>query len=495
MIEAVSKAGEQPQHKLTERVSWLYSFGQAAEGIKNNAMLVFLLPYYTVVLGLDPGLSGLALGIAVIFDAVSDPLAGWFSDHLKSPWKRRHPFLYGAILPLSVSFYFLWAPPESLVASAGEGGGLFGLPGLFWWLLATAILVRAAMTLYHVPHLSMTAELTQDYDTRTRLTGLRLFFSWTGGVTAYLLALWYLTVPDGQGGEMLDQTLYPQFAAYAAVTMGLIILVSALGTHSEIPRMHSAPSISARNPLLLFRDIFRVLSKRNVLSLVLSAFFGVLAFRITQAMVLLMNVYFWELTPLQMILVGALVVPATACASMLAQVSSRIWDKREALVIVGLMYCVVVPLLVTLRLVDLLPENGTLALVLIVAAFVFVNSTLGISTNVLQNSMMADATDEYELQHHERREGLFYSMNAFTGKAGSALGAMFAGLALAVVNIPQNAAVSDVSPESMFWLGMFDGPLSGIVKVIAILCILLYTLNRAQHSTILAKLAERRAGG
>ena len=481
------------KHKISGRVALFFSFGQAAEGIKNNAMLVFLLPYYSIVLGLDPALAGLALLVAVMWDAVSDPLVGWFSDHLHSPWKRRHPFMYGTILPLMVAYYFLWLPPQSLV-DAVAAPDASSLPGLFWWLMAFAILVRTAMTLYHVPHLSLTAELTDNYDDRTWLTGMRLFFSWTGGVLAYVLALWYLGDVNDQGESFINQAKYPGFAVWAAVIMGVIILVSALGTHSEIPHMPSAPPDQMKSPLSLFSDIAQVLRDRSVLSLVLSAFFGVFAFRITQAMVLLMNIYFWELTSGQAILVGLSVVPATACAALLAQWASRLWDKRDALIAIGLVYVGIIPLLVMLRLVDWLPANGTIALVSIVTAFVFVNSVLGIATNVLQNSMMADVTDVHELKYGERREGLFFSMNAFVGKSGSALGAAMAGLALAVVAIPSNTAPADVPADSLFWLGMFDGPLSSIVKLIAVLCILLYGLNRVSHSRVLEQLREKNAG-
>ncbi|MGI9345029.1 MAG: MFS transporter [Gammaproteobacteria bacterium] len=480
--------GSTDSSRLNPRVSWLYGFGQAAEGIKNNAMLVFLLPFYTLELNLNPVLAGMALGVAVLFDAVSDPVAGWLSDHLKSPWKRRHPFLYSSILPLVISYYFLWLPPDVLVATSHEPGFL-NLPNLFWWLLAFAVLVRFSMTLYHVPHLSLNAELTENYDERTRLTGLRLFFSWTAGVLAYTLAL-YFTTPEGS--TTYDLTLYPNFATYAALTMGAIILISALGTHSEIPRLHMPPERGMSSPLALFKDIYHVLQKRNVASLVLSAFFGVLAFRVTQAMVLPLYLYFWEFTSTEMIALGLTVIPATICASMLAQYSSRKLDKREALITIGVAFSLVVPILITLRLIEVLPENGTTLLFALVCLAVFINSSLGIATNILQNSMMADTTDEYELETGERREGLFYSMNAFIGKTGSACGAIVAGLALQVVALPANAQPGEVAWDKLFSLAMFEGPLAGVIKLIAVLCILGYTLNRSRHHQILETLKKRR---
>ena len=56
---------------------WLksaYGFGSVAYGVKNNGFDYFLLLFYGTVIGLEPGLVGLAILIALVFDAFSDPL-------------------------------------------------------------------------------------------------------------------------------------------------------------------------------------------------------------------------------------------------------------------------------------------------------------------------------------------------------------------------------------------------------------------------------------
>jgi hypothetical protein len=68
----------------------------------------------------------LGLGIALIFDAVTDPLAGVLSDRTESRWGRRHPFRYASALPLAICFYFAFAPPAGLGQTA-----LFGRLLLF----------------------------------------------------------------------------------------------------------------------------------------------------------------------------------------------------------------------------------------------------------------------------------------------------------------------------------------------------------------------------
>lgn len=482
----------------------MYGFGQAAEGMKNETFSVFLLPFYSLLLGLDPLLTGVAMGIAVIFDAVTDPLAGWFSDHLHSPWKRRHPFMYGSILPLGVSYYFLWHPPQAFITEVQDGAmvalpGLFGwlwaLPALFWWLLAFTVLVRASMTLYHVPHLALTAELTEDYDARTRLTGLRVLFSGAGvGFAAWAAWRWYL--PDTADGDMgrLDPSAYGDYALFVAVAMGAIILISGIGTHSEIPKLHEPPPTSEEHGVThLFRDMFHVLRKRSVLSLVLAALFAILAIRLTSSMSVAMYTYFWELSSDQIFTFILVLIPSGIIAHLVALKSSEVLGKKYAFLYMGIAFCIISPMLVTFRLLGWLPDNGTDLLFNLMLLFVFTGAVLGITITILQNSMMADITDEYELEEGHRREGLFFSLSSLVGKAGGSLGIMLAGYILSFIALPAGAKPGEVPAESLFWLGLFEGPLTTVIQLFAILSILLYGLTRARHNEIIKLLAERRS--
>ena len=75
-----------------------------AQGLINNGISYFLLLYYSQVLGLESALAGLALMIALVFDAVSDPLIGQWSDRLHHRLGRRHSVLYVSLVPVSISY-------------------------------------------------------------------------------------------------------------------------------------------------------------------------------------------------------------------------------------------------------------------------------------------------------------------------------------------------------------------------------------------------------
>jgi GPH family glycoside/pentoside/hexuronide:cation symporter len=143
-------------------VKTAWGFGAIADGSKNAGFDVFLGLYYVTVLGLPGTMSGLALLLALLVDAVSDPLAGSISDNFRSRWGRRHPFMISAAVPMAVCFFLLFSPPAGL----GEGA-------LFAWLLFFAIGTRLSLTLYKVPADALGPEMTDHYDDRTTLTAFR----------------------------------------------------------------------------------------------------------------------------------------------------------------------------------------------------------------------------------------------------------------------------------------------------------------------------------
>ena len=160
---------------ITSKVRWLYGFGSVAYGVKDNGFSYFLLFYYNQVLGLPGAYAGAAILIAMVFDAISDPLVGVWSDNTHSKWGRRHPFMYASAIPVAVVYFFLWNPPEL--------SDFY----LFIYLTIAAILIRFFITLYEIPSTSIVAELTDDYDERTRLLSFRYVMGWYGGLTMALL--------------------------------------------------------------------------------------------------------------------------------------------------------------------------------------------------------------------------------------------------------------------------------------------------------------------
>ncbi|NQX95585.1 MAG: MFS transporter, partial [Erythrobacter sp.] len=139
-----------------------YGFGSSAYGIKDAGLKYFLLLFYSQVVGVDARLVSLAVLIALMCDAVSDPIVGYWSDNFRSRWGRRHPFMYAAAIPITVSFYFIWSPPVGW----SEGA-------LFWYILGLAVTIRTFITFYETPSTALAPELTDDYDERSSVLSFR----------------------------------------------------------------------------------------------------------------------------------------------------------------------------------------------------------------------------------------------------------------------------------------------------------------------------------
>jgi Na+/melibiose symporter-like transporter len=96
---------------LTLSANIFYGVGSVAFGVELTILSSALLLFYNQVVGLPAAWVGAAIMVTLIFDAICDPLIGEWSDHTRSRWGRRHPFMYASAIPAAVAFYFLFDPP------------------------------------------------------------------------------------------------------------------------------------------------------------------------------------------------------------------------------------------------------------------------------------------------------------------------------------------------------------------------------------------------
>jgi Na+/melibiose symporter-like transporter len=464
-------------HKLA------YGVGQIAEGLKNGAFETFLLFYYNQVLGLPGTLSGAALMIALIFDAVTDPLAGSLSDATRSRWGRRHPWMVAAALPLGLSIFALFSPPAGL-----------GTWGLFAWLTVGAIAVRGAMTLYHVPHNSLGAELSEDYDERTRVVGYRVVFGVIGLGLAPALGFFVFLREGPEGAGIRDYAAYTAYAATLGVLMVVTVWISAFGTWSRIPFLpRAAEQREAFSPGRLFGEVKSALVGGSFAVL----FAGVVVYFVLrglqQSLGLHLNAHFWGLSSDQM---GTLVFPTMigflAGTVIWAGLARRL-EKRTIILVGTAVFTVFIALPVLLRLAGVLPDTLSAATVTGILAGALLIAAFGAGGSVTAfNSAMADITDEHELRTGRRQEGIYFGVLAFAGKSSSGIGHGLAGVGLDLIAFPTNAAVGGVAPEVIRNLGILYGPGLIVLALISLACMSRYRLTRARFEALRRELEARR---
>jgi len=448
--------------------------------------------FYNQVVGLSGTLCGLAVTIALVFDAVSDPFVGSLSDRWRSRLGRRHPFMLAAPLPVFLCFFGIYSPPAGW--SEAVWLGIEGVP-VFLWFTAFTIAFRTSMTLFHVPHLAMGAELSTDYQERTSVMTVNMLFGVLGAIPIVLVGFGYFfrTTPEFDNG-LLNGAVYTPFALFAASLGVVVMLASALLTLKQIPRMPKAPDdLPPFRFVHVFQEMRGAWRNRNYRMLLLGLLFlsGTLGMRETIS--LHVYTFFWELRPDQLKFLWVPAVSGFVIAVMATPPLHRRFDKKPTIVgaVAALAFFSALP--VTLRILGLFPDNGTPSVFPLLMGLVSLQSASGGTLLISVMSSLADIVDEHELTTHRRQEGIFYSARTFFSKATSGLGHLLAGIAIDVIQFPIGAAPGSVDPEKLFALGLVDGPIAAIPALIAIGFYVQYRITRESHQDIQRELATRAA--
>ena len=455
-----------------------YGFGAVANGAKSNGFNYLLLFFYSQVIGLRADLVSLGILIALIFDAVSDPIVGYLSDNTRSRLGRRHPFMYAAGVPVAIAYFFLWSPPE-----LSQGA-------LFAYFVTMAILIRLLITFYEVPAIALVAELTDDYDERTEMMSFRYFFAWWGGLTMAVLN-YLVFLPEEKGGLEYVQG-WSNYGLTASIVIFLSIYISAIGTHRHIPILKQPPprdggfSVSKTT-----HELKETLSNRSFFALFFSALLLAVATGVSAALSIYFSRHFWELTSAQ---IGYMNLPyfvSAFIALMLApRVSRWLGKKAGGMTIMGLAIALA-PLPYILRLVGWFPENGTSELFWVLMVFNTVEVTLFIMASALVAAMLADVVEDSEVKTGRRSEGVFFAANTFAQKAVNGLGVLVAGQILAIVQFPTQAKPGEVPQETLFELAYLYVPVLMFFYLVALGVLGVYKISREGHAANLDALAQK----
>jgi glycoside/pentoside/hexuronide:cation symporter, GPH family len=459
---------------VSRRTLGFFSSGGLAWGIIRNGEYVVLM-YYSQVLGLDPWLAGLALTIGLVIDAVSDPLIGYLSDNTQNRWGRRHPYLYASVIPLALSFYLMWHPPSSVLGD--------DIP-LFVYLVVCNSALRISTTLFLIPALAMVAELTSDYDQRTRLlTGLQSVYSIVmNGMSFLMYAIWLVPTDEIVDGVMNVEG-YRQSGLFGTVVIGLSVLLFSIGLHRNIPRTNknvAKKSSNIKQFIEQMTTLFRIQAMRVVMVAGVLFWMGIGAYSV---MWVYIYSYFWEFTTAQLSLI---VIPMIFGGLFLPPLMARLIKNREKknIAIFGLLMASLVNVApIGLRLLGIFPENGSESLFWIMLTAGFFETIFFLVFQVSWYSMSSDVTEQIELETGRRNEGIISSTMTFASKCATGLGTLVSGILLAMIAFPTETAVGEIPDDTLFNLGLIYGPM--ILMIFFICCYTLsrYSISRSHHES------------
>ena len=430
--------------KLSWQIKSAYGLGSIGEAVKTRGFDVFVFFYFQQVLGLSGSLAGLAVFLSLFADAVTDPVVGSLSDNLQSRFGRRHPYMMVAALPLGVLWFALFFPPPGLDQF-----------GLFLWLTLFAILVRTAMTFYHVPHLALGAEMTTDYEEKTSVVGYRIMFGMFGSimVTVIGVRLFFPETPAFENG-LLNPEGYPKVALFGGLVMFVTIFLSVIGTRGVIPDLPGPPpNPSAFSPHRVLGEFREAWGDDSFRALFLGFSMVTITLGIVGTLGTHLYVFFWRLDSNQIALIQLPMVAGFIVGITMSRWLHRKVDKKPTIFWSNIVVFTVVIGALLLHILGLTPAPGSSGLFWFVAAYITLVGVISAIGYTSAGSMMADVAQEMARRTGRGQEGVIFSATSFSGKLGSGCGHLVAGVGLDLIAFPVQADPTTVPVQAIHNLG------------------------------------------
>jgi GPH family glycoside/pentoside/hexuronide:cation symporter len=392
------------------------AYGVPALGLAALQLLLnaFLPKFYTDEVGLSVTTIATVLLVVRLFDAITDPLTGFLSDHTHSRWGRRRPWMFLASLPLALTFLALCHPEWR------------GNIGATTWFTAGIFAVYLFWTAVSVPYESLGAELSLDYDERTSLLGIREMFLLGGTVLAAAsptLARWIFDQPHAGATD-------GSHFSFIGWSWGTITLTLCLFSAWAVPERFGR----RRGRGISLRQILtQVWANRSFRILLIAYTVAAFGSHLPATMLLYYteHVLGTKRGDLYLLLYMAMAILALPLWIRVAQRFSKRSAWIASLIWTLASFIWALPL-----------GPGDVHWFVIIAAL---SGTAGGAVLALPHAMQADVIDEDELVSGERREGQYIGLWSIAKKVsaalGIALGLSLLGFSGYEPNQPQPAAV------------------------------------------------------
>jgi glycoside/pentoside/hexuronide:cation symporter, GPH family len=451
--------------KLTSWQKTAYGIGELGNSVGPGTIIPFWYSIFlTDIVRMDLKLVSLFWLIVTLWDAVNDPLFGFLSDHTRSRWGRRRPYLLFGAVPFGVLFALLWFIPPTQNQML-----------LFAYYTIAYILYEGAATAIGCPYNALMPELTLDHDERTSLVTYRMAVSIGAGLAAPLL---------------LGLVIFPMFPARSALayqTIGLIsglafippLLVTFFGTRERaefqavkpLP-LREAMGFVARNQPFWYSLALKILSWMPV--------------TIVTAVFAYYLIYWTGMTEDETsITQGVILAVAFLCLPLISWLARRM-EKQHAYMVATATWVLVM--------VAIFPiPQGAKVPIYIVAAL----AGLGVaSAHVLPNAIGTDVMEVDELMSGRRQEGAYAGISVFIDKLARMVVLALLPIVLRWAKYvqPTDTVPFPAQPASaLLALRIFVSIVPAVLLVLSIVIAYLYPITRARHAEIERQLAEQRA--
>jgi sugar (glycoside-pentoside-hexuronide) transporter len=462
----IQDANKSLEVNLTDRLGWDSIVTYGAPGIGAGYMFLllslYMMKFATDVLLIAPAVMGTIFGISRIWDAVSDPLAGYYSDRTTHRFGRRRLWLLISAFPIGLSFIMVFSPPGELVG-----------PWLVVWIAVGIILFYSAMTIFIVPHMSLGAELTPDHHERSRLYGLRHIAFTTGSILAVVSMQLFINAEKSGTDSVRETARFLSLIAAVVTTLLIVYTVYRLKERSDFQGRVS------HRPFDAFRDVWNNVHARLLLLITLienigGATIGVLTLYIAS--------YVIGRPELGPAIILTYMIPSTLTVPLWIPLSRRFGKIRMwmfSMIATGICFGA----MIFMPFID-----QPYRVVCIFVGAVFAGSAAGCGGTV-GPSIQSDVIDYDEYLTGERKEGSYFAAWNFVYKCATGLMIFLTGYVLQFSGfIPNQAQTMQVQIAMVALYGLF--PL--ICYSMGAYLFRNFSLDENEHTRIRLVLEKRR---
>ncbi len=429
-----------------------YALPSLVTSVAALPMALFVPAFYADDLGLPLAAVGGAIAASRLLDVVTDPLIGSLSDRLGSRWGRRKPWIIVGTPLFLVAVWQVFVPGDSASTT---------------YLLGWSALLYLAFTMIDLPHKAWGAELSTDYDERSRITSWREALSTAGqvGLLAFLVVL---------GARGMDAAADQLRGMAWVIVVGLPLLVAA-----AVVRVPEGRSEGFAHPRRSFLAGLRLVAGNPAFGRMIGCvvlFVSGIAIQGTLHRLVLSDVMGDASRFPLMVLIEN--VATLAAVPLWLWLSIRI-GKHRALMAAALWLAVLSLPLALLR-------EGDLVMLI---ALIAVRGSSFASILFLANSIAADVIDVDTLASGEQRSGLFFAAWGMTIKLSLALGVLLGTALPAAFGYDPSADITP--PDVQAWLMLVYGIVPALMMAAGVLFLYRFPITRERHAQVRAELEAR----
>ena len=436
---------------------WGYVSGDLGISISFFVVGFFFMYYLTDLIGLDARLAGLALGIGMFWDAITDPLMGYISDRTNSKKGRKRVYILFGAVPLGLSFFLLWTVP-----SAGSDMMKFLLA------LLTLLFFKTAYTVVAVPYMSLLPVISSDYDERTQISGMRAFTSQFGTILGGVSALLVGSFANGVIGLRV-----------LGISYGIVVAVLMLVSARSVKGLEDDDLVEMKKKTSILGSM-RPLLERNYLILISLYFFGGIATTSMTASFPYFAKHVMGDDGLSTFGLAAFIITAMAFIPIWLKLAKIVHKKYLLLVST-------IGTAIMLFSTSIIVTEGDTALffALVSATGAFMSAYF-----IIPYSLVPDIVDLSELRTGKRNESIFFGVWVFIHKIGLAIAPMIMGFMMGGLGYDGDLTVQTSS--GILSIRLTFGILPAAFFIITGIIGSTYGISRKDHAEIKEKLIKKR---